>query len=75
MEYVRGVVDGIVWTQGLDHAPHLCFVHDGSYLEISDGYVDYLLVMAAKPDPYDWLSKANMFILEDFLGSRYGCSR
>jgi hypothetical protein len=53
MEYIRGALDGIVWTQELDHERQFCFSDAQSYLEIIDGYVDYLTVMVAKPDPQE----------------------
>jgi hypothetical protein len=76
--YVKGVVDGTVWTQIFDHHQTLCFSQAPSYLEIGQAYVSYLTATAANSNTDELsrqtLSDTNMLVLQDFLSARYGCA-
>ena len=73
--YVKGVIEGAMFAQTLSTGRPinpLCFTPSDTYLEAAQGYYAYLASLVAKQDT-SALSGSNLYMLEAFLSTRYGC--
>ena len=72
--YIKGVIDGAMFAQTLSTGRPinpLCFNPSDTYVEAGQACYDYLASLVAKHALP--LSGNNLFLLEAFLSTRYGC--
>jgi hypothetical protein len=68
LAYIKGVIDGTIWTLIMNHHKTICFSQAPSYLEIGEAYLSYLKAAALNSNADNWsrqtLSDDNMLVLQ-----------